>query len=646
MAPCQRCDEFDIQSLITPGSTLRFDSVDVKAASDAGCDFCSLLYDRVQNVLDDIRAWKAWRGPLYIQLSTDEPRSTPKKRARDSHTVQIDRLYVSVVPHVYSHSQFVDENEYKWPISPRGDVLGVITDPGTPCSYCAVLVGSPAAKSGDIRGRLPQLTKDTDRAEVISEWLANCLQHPKCRETVSGTQFNVYNQPLPTRCVHIEPDDSGNKLFRLCETGGQSGTYVTLSHRWNVHTELAWTTTRNYNRRLDGDFGVLPDIFLEAMEIALGQGIQYIWIDSLCIIQHSVFTIMCAVSTPSEGMFRPQPLMNLTRLPYRDKQGCRNGHLFMFHRHKTPYYYMQVADVFNRGWVFQEWMLSGRLVNFTDVGIFFSCQSRQPLYEDLTEIMVTSSQDSFQHLKPFFNNQTPAGELWYRLITRYSGLLLTKKEDRLIAIAGIAAEYRRILVAQEKTDLRYTSATADVDWFHPKLPFTYRTKKCTIQPLEETDSSRHQLRLVIKGKLLPVVVRQEIPWEGDTARAIRPMTGSVFLSNPESREAPPFRAVCSVRKPELIAGWGSFDGEGIQARLGSSAGICVFALLVQARYQFSSSDTGLGRVMPILSVYDVLFLDPVADSEEKYCRVGAGCLFEPGLCREFSPVAAADIELA
>ncbi|KAJ3576916.1 hypothetical protein NPX13_g3546 [Xylaria arbuscula] len=697
MALCQRCDGFNIQALLKPGSTLRFDSVDVKAASDAGCDFCSLLYSRVQRVLDIVMAWKGWRGPLYIQLSTDEPLSTSKKRASDTRTAQIDRLYISVVPHVYSHSQWVDEGEYRWPASPQANVLGVITDP----TICPMILESPAAKSGDVRARLPQLTKDTERAELISEWLANCLQHPKCGKTVSGMQMDVYNQPLPTRCVHIESDGSGNKLFRLCETGGQSGTYVTLSHRWNDHTELCRTTTSNYGRRLDGDFGTLPDIFFQAMEIALGQGIQYIWIDSLCIIQvgdggadwgresvrmaeyyqHSVLTIMCAVETPFNGMFRPQPLKELIRLPYRDKQGCRNGHLFVFDRHETPYHHMQIADLFTRGWVFQEWMLGRRLVSFTDAGIFFLCQSCQPLYEDLTEIMVTPSQDSFEHLKSFFNHEALAGKLWHRLIARYSALYLTKEEDLLVAITGIAAEYRRILVAQKQTDLRYiaglwmwdihhsllwhrlrseyhkrlptepswswTSATAKVNWFYPEITFTYyRTKKCTIEPLEETDYSRHQPRLAIKGKLLPVVVRQEIPWEGDSAQVIRPITGSVFLSQPYlTKEVPLFRAVCSVCKPDLIGGWGSFEGEGIQTRLGSRAGTCVFALLIQARKQISESNLTLGRVTPFLSIYDVLFLDPVADSEKKYRRVGAGCLFEPELRKEFSPLPTTEIEL-
>ncbi|KAI0502797.1 HET-domain-containing protein [Xylaria bambusicola] len=687
MALCQHCDQFDIQSLLKPGSTLRFNCVDVKAASDAGCEFCSFLYRRVHRLLNSVRARKDWRGPLYIQLSTDEKDSASKKRAHEAHTVQVDRLYISVVPRVYLHSQWLDSPD--WPVSPNANVLGVIADPG-----------SPAARSGDVTGRLRDL-KENNCAEVISEWLASCLQHPKCKETASGTQFDVWNQPLPTRCVHIEPDGSGKKLFRLRETGGQPGTYVTLSHRWNGHTTLAQTTTSNYNRRLAGDFGFLPVVFLEAMDIALAQGIQDIWIDSLCIIQvgdggvdwgreavrmaeyyqHSVFTIMCAVNAPFNGMFRPQPPMNLIRLPYRDEQGCHSGYFFVFDRHSTRITYLNFSDVFMRGWVFQEWLLSRRLVNFTDVGIFFSCQSSQPLYEDLTEVMLGLEGNAFEGLKPFFNNRAPVGELWYRLINRYSGLHLTKKEDRLIAIAGIGEEYRRILIVQKETELRYvaglwmwdihrgllwhrlrhplgtllstqptgpswswTSATYVVDWYHPKLTFTYRAKKCTIEPLEETDS-KHQLRLAIKGKLLPVVVRQEIPWEGDSAQVIRPMTGTAFLSKPESNKVPLFRAVCSVRKPELIAGWGSFEGEGIQARLGSSAGISVFALLVQSRYRFSNSDAALGRVTPILSIYDVLFLDPVADSERKYCRVGAGCLFERELCREFSPLLAADIEL-
>ncbi|KAI1750688.1 hypothetical protein F4782DRAFT_239848 [Xylaria castorea] len=307
-------------------------------------------------------------------------------------------------------------------------------------------------------------------------------------------------------------------------------------------------------------------------------------------------------------------------------------------------------------------MLSRRLMNFTYHGIFFTCQSSPPLYQDLAVIATDTSQLPFAQLKTLFSSRTPAGELWYRLITRYAALPLTRKEDRLIAAAGIAKEYRRILVAQKKADLRYvaglwmwdihqgllwhrigslvqherlprepswswTSAIATVDW--PKLKRTSRwiapRKECSITPCQDIASeeqlSSQQLRLAI--------------------REFEFLSTKIFF-----KEAPSFRAVWSVSKPGIIAGFGSFEGESIQARLGSSAGIylCVCPActdtLCRRPLQYA-----LGWISPIIPVYDVLYLDPVANGENEYYRLGAGCLFEPGLLREFSPLLTTDISL-
>ncbi|KAI0854501.1 HET-domain-containing protein [Xylaria cubensis] len=684
MALCQRCDEFDIQSLFKPGWTLKLAPGDVKAASGAGCEFCSLLYYYVKDKLEEAKSSHGgvFRGPWYIQLSTYDP-LVSQRIAHDPNMLQIDRLYVSIVPRVYP------------------DFFGFSSGPRVPEQGPLVVAadtGSPAAKSGDVR------SYRRDTMGNITEWLASCLQHPKCRETASGSQFDVSNQPLPTRCIFIEPNSGGNAVFRLCETESQRGSYVTLSHRWTGQTELTRTTTSNYDKRKDGDFGFLPAVFVDAMEVVLSQGIQYIWIDSLCIIQegdggtdwgkeslrmadyyqHAVFTIMSAVTSPFDGLFRPQSYRQLVRLPYRDKHGCRSGYFFVFrHGYFNAYIDMAFSDIYDRGWIFQEWVLSRRLVNFTDKGIIFTCRSSLPLYEDLNviDIGLSGTLGPFTQLRTIFCSGTPAGELWCRLINRYARLRLTKKEDRLVAVAGIADEYRRILVTQNITDLRYiaglwmwdihqgllwhrtskgatrlptepswswTCSLSFVDWLKVKrMP----RKECTITLCQEVESDqqlgRQELRLAICGKLLPVVIRQKISWHEDSACAIREMTKFEFLSTVAGTlREPSFWAVCSISKPDLIAGWGSFEEEkSIQGRLGSSAGICVFALLVRTRYANGNYRNALGRTSLYVPVYDVLYLDPTPNGENEYYRVGAGCLFEPGLLKEFLPLSATDITL-
>jgi hypothetical protein len=90
--------------------------------------------------------------------------------------------------------------------------------------------------------------------------------------------------PLPTRCLEVSADG-----FRLKETSSETGPYIALSHRWTPETELGSTTTANVALRLqeNGDKWQesLPATFLDAMTLARQLGIQYVWIDSLCIIR-------------------------------------------------------------------------------------------------------------------------------------------------------------------------------------------------------------------------------------------------------------------------------------------------------------------------------------------------------------------------
>ncbi|KAH8749111.1 hypothetical protein F5883DRAFT_353787, partial [Diaporthe sp. PMI_573] len=73
---------------------------------------------------------------------------------------------------------------------------------------------------------------------------------------------------------------------RLVSTEGQDGTYITLTHRWNVGTERCKTTVANYSERQEEvDWETLPRLFQDALTIAAELGVQYVWIDSICIIQ-------------------------------------------------------------------------------------------------------------------------------------------------------------------------------------------------------------------------------------------------------------------------------------------------------------------------------------------------------------------------
>jgi hypothetical protein len=278
--------------------------------------------------------------------------------------------------------------------------------------------------------------------------------------------------PLPTRCVDV----SGEHLI-LRETGGSKADYLTLSHRWNSQTELYTTTTDNYEDRTSGrGFGELSKVFEDAIAVTRRLGFKYIWIDSLCIIQNgddgrdwgieagkmaqyytqSILTIAALTYEPSEGFLCPRKtpiLTKLVQLPYRDPKGEVRGVFYIYKTEKSPEqrYWAAVrqSPLLKRGWIFQEWILSRRLLWFTPEGVFFDCQdeTQSPITEFNERIDPINVDAPGQvQLKMKHNFQfsgTDKINAWYKTVETYSGSDLTRPEkDRIIAISGVARQFR------------------------------------------------------------------------------------------------------------------------------------------------------------------------------------------------------------
>lgn len=112
----------------------------------------------------------------------------------------------------------------------------------------------------------------------IRRWIDLCEQsHPQCRVLEST--------PLPTRVVRIGKTLSDCHLH--VSKPGQRGRYLALSHCWGGSAPL--TTTKAGLPLLTERilFDQLPQTFADAFQVALALGVEYLWIDSLCIIQDS-----------------------------------------------------------------------------------------------------------------------------------------------------------------------------------------------------------------------------------------------------------------------------------------------------------------------------------------------------------------------
>jgi len=116
------------------------------------------------------------------------------------------------------------------------------------------------------------------------------------------------------------------------------------------------------------------------------------------------------------------------------------------------------GELDERGWVFQEKMLSKRIVSITKDGIFWDClhhstSGRRPvgILGDFSPQFRDSDDRSFKFLLFRNSSSSPSISLsygylhWRRAVQDYTGRQLTNPGDRLIALDGIASHMSLIL---------------------------------------------------------------------------------------------------------------------------------------------------------------------------------------------------------
>jgi hypothetical protein len=244
----------------------------------------------------------------------------------------------------------------------------------------------------------------------------------RCIEIYEPHQFHTQSNASVSLVSEYTPK------IRLRETRKLRGPYLILSHRWRSDTMNCNTTVHNYQKRLlDIDFQSLTKTFQDAIRITCGLGVRHLWIDSVCIIQagdggldfkresvkmanyyqQSLLTIAgtylprgptvtdvvldgdvprhneAASSTSqrrSPGIIPPaeaRELPHIIRLPYRNREGTMKGNFYLIHIRATSESHrehVQTSELFSRGWVFQEWLLSRRMIYYTPSGIVLECQ--------------------------------------------------------------------------------------------------------------------------------------------------------------------------------------------------------------------------------------------------------------------------------
>ncbi|KAF5024386.1 hypothetical protein F66182_3472 [Fusarium sp. NRRL 66182] len=304
---------------------------------------------------------------------------------------------------------------------------------------------------------------------MASTWIHAChLLHEKCNKASDGN---------PTRLLHIQGHGQSIKLVPTVPS--QTYEYVALSHRWG-EPKPASTLQGNIKDRMNGAaVQDLPATFQDAVAVTSQLGYQYLWIDSLCIVQDdetdwaqecprmsfifqgAALTIAApAAKDSSVGFLHRRPLYENPdykpcTLQYRSTKGRPISTIKIWypgcHRGEKPITSLpgisysvlgtqpeSVLD--NRGWVLQETMLSSRTLYFGSCQMYFECKTlfqNESMHdgENNPELSGPDGPGFFSDIMPF--SRWTDFSWWHDFITNYSKRDLTVVTDRLPAISGI-----------------------------------------------------------------------------------------------------------------------------------------------------------------------------------------------------------------
>jgi hypothetical protein len=297
-------------------------------------------------------------------------------------------------------------------------------------------------------------------------WFTKCItEHTKCREEPTKSAR------LPTRLIDVGlPTGSQQpRLVLTSELGSASNSsYVTLSHRWaSTHVvKLKCSNIDSFRQCLP--LNHLSATFLDAITVTRALGVRYLWIDSLCIIQDSpkdwqaesvemgniyrngICNIAATGSAETGGgLFQERDPYWVT--PSKVRIQYKRHEKVYLASHKDPWgKWISRSALNKRGWVLQERLLSPRTIHFASQ-LFWECRMHQacethPNGMPEGDLMYT---DESGYPLPISLKNWPEDfegtDFWIDVVRNYGRCSITKPEDRLIAIAGVAKSIQPFL---------------------------------------------------------------------------------------------------------------------------------------------------------------------------------------------------------
>lgn len=267
--------------------------------------------------------------------------------------------------------------------------------------------------------------------------------------------------------------------------------YVTLSHCWGSLDIFRLLSTNLEALRQELPLDKLTQVFRDAIDLARRVGVSFIWIDSLCIIQDSpedweqesavmgqvYLNSWCNIAATGfkdgrAGMYveRDPKILKPIVLEIQargEKVGISTEVLQgRFYCMENPWSLdVENAPLNHRGWVYQERVLSPRILHLSSRQVFWECSTSEACeafpsglpgtfrsqFKFLMDLLLITKRIAVLASRAPEDKQREFAEIleqqekevfhtWWRVVKGYNRGQLTKFEDKLIAFSGVAQE--------------------------------------------------------------------------------------------------------------------------------------------------------------------------------------------------------------
>ncbi|KAJ0329843.1 hypothetical protein COL5a_003668 [Colletotrichum fioriniae] len=307
---------------------------------------------------------------------------------------------------------------------------------------------------------------------AVKSWLAECEdKHERCWELKTQSGPSALR---PVRLICIDPNSvRGSYSLRLQNTVALNPLprFAALSYCWGGNQTVKCETSTLEAFEKDIPFEKLPRTIQDAVTVCSQLGVEHIWVDALCIIQNegddekileiakmpyiygqASFTIMASrAKTAWDGFLQDRESFTKSDqaflLSWQSERG-EMGSIALVELETGP------EPIDERGWTFQERLLSPRIVEFGSRQTRWSCQEPIPsttgndtrygldVGEGATDGWRKVAepndlrQDSFNwgHC-----SKTPSP--WGALVDIYTSRNLSFNTDRALAMSGVAERF-------------------------------------------------------------------------------------------------------------------------------------------------------------------------------------------------------------